>query len=150
MAGPSYTSRASESSNDEVLSLHDSSDESLDYERDNFSFGITLEEPKVDSWVGVKVEKATSSSKGRKTSPFEVYIARVIKVDEGGYEVSFLKEKSDGFYIMPEIEEVSYPHHRDEIVVLESPEQVYRNRVYGFSFPSTIKTILISHLAKLK
>ena len=52
--------------------------------------------------------------------------------------MSFLKEKSDGFYIglMPEIEEVSYPHHRDEIVVLESPEQVCRNRVYGFSFPS--------------
>ena len=73
------------------------SDYSLDYERDNFAFGITLEEPKVDSWVGVKVEKATSSSKCRKTSPFEVYIARVVKVDEGGYEVSFLKEKRDGF-----------------------------------------------------
>lgn len=34
-----------------------SSDESLNQEKDTFGYGITTDEPEIDSWVGVKLEK---------------------------------------------------------------------------------------------
>ena len=71
-----------------------------------FGFGLTFGEPTVDSWVGVKIEKYGSTSKGRKIKPFEVYIARVIECGDDGFGVSFLKEKSEGFYITTEHLEV--------------------------------------------
>lgn len=40
---------------DEVMSLHDSSDESLNMNEDTFGLGLSLGEPTLDSWVGVKI-----------------------------------------------------------------------------------------------
>ena len=122
-----------------------SSDESLNCDRDNFGYGITREEPKLDSWVGVKLEKGVSSCKGRKVTPFEVYIARITKVEEDGFEISFLKERSPGFYVVPDYADLSYPHRACELAVLEPPNPECRGRVNGFAFTTSIKEILISH-----
>lgn len=77
-----------------------------------------------------------STSKGRKINPFLVYIARVIECGDDGFGVSFLKEKREGFYITTENTEESYYHSEEELVVLENPCKVLRNRVHGFLFPS--------------
>lgn len=53
---------------DELMSQHDSSDESIDLGKYTFGFGITHDEPKVDSWDGVRLEKATSSKSRQRTS----------------------------------------------------------------------------------
>lgn len=83
---------------DEDTSLQDSSDNSLSLYENSFGLGLPLEEPAVDSWVGVKIEKYASTRMGRKIKPFEVYIARVIDCGDDGFGVSLIKEKSEGFY----------------------------------------------------
>lgn len=132
MADPSVVSRAGVSSDEELMSLNDSYDDSLNCEVQFYIWHYH----EVDSWVGVKVEKGMSSIRG--ITPCEVYIAKVLRVDEAGCEVSFLKEKCDGFYLEPEVE-VSYPHCQNDTVVLESPHHECRNHIYGFSFPSTLQ-----------
>lgn len=145
--GPSGLSRSAGVGDigDDQISLNDSSDESLNCDGDNFGYGITREEPKLDSWVGVKLEKGVLSCKGRKVTPFEVYIARITKVEEDGFEISFLKERSPGFYVVPDYAELSYPHRACELAVLEPPNPECRGRVNGFAFTTSIKEILISH-----
>ena len=131
-------------SSDDHMSVYDNSDESINLGQDTFGSGICMDEPEINSWVGVKLEKATAS-KGRKRDSFETYLARVTKVDVRGYEVSFLKEKFSDFYIMPEVEELSYPHHRNELVVLETPNTECRNQVYDFVFPPAVKSVVHSY-----
>ncbi|KAK3856733.1 hypothetical protein Pcinc_036955 [Petrolisthes cinctipes] len=71
--------------------------------------------PEEGSWVGVRVENVVSQ-----TNTFQVYVARVKSVDHEGYAVSFLNEKSKGFFISPNNEDI-YPVHRYELVILQSP-----------------------------
>ena len=65
------------------VSLHDTTDDSLGLE-------IPLEEPVLNSWVGVKVNKVCITSKGRNTNPFEVYMARVSPTT-GSWIMNFLE-----------------------------------------------------------
>lgn len=62
--------------------------------------------------------------------------------------MAFLKEKSEDFYVAPEVEEVSYPVHQEEMVVLDAPEPVTKARQFGFQFPFSLKTALRSYFAK--
>lgn len=87
VAGPSKRE-----SSDERMSVHDSSNKIINLGKDTFGNGITMDESEINSWVEVKLEKATSSS-SRQSNLFDTYLARVIKVDGAGYEVSFLIEK---------------------------------------------------------
>ena len=64
--------------------------------------------------------------------------------EKGDYTVSFLKEKSEGFYVAKEVEELSYPVHRKELIVLSTPASQYRQRVLGFIFPKDVKETLMS------
>ena len=60
--------------------------------------------------------------------------------------MSFLKEKSNEFYIVPDVEEVSYPVHQQEMVVLEVPELLQKASAFGFQFPLSLKNVLRSYL----
>ena len=90
-------------------------------------------------WIWVKVAKEETSGRGRLCKPsFEVYIGRVQDIDSEGMTVSFVKEKSTGFFFFPDQEDVSYPVLRSEVVVLDPPKPILRNRLAGFQFPSDI------------
>lgn len=51
---PVAQSSESESSDDH-MSVHDSSDESINLGEDTFGNGIIMDEPEINSWVGVKI-----------------------------------------------------------------------------------------------
>lgn len=140
------------SSEDEHISLHDSSDSTLILD-DGGEFGIQLPlaEPVNDSWIGVKVEKEETSGRGRVYKPsFEIYIGRVQSIDSEGMTVSFVREKSTGFFFFPDQEDISYPVLRSEVVVLDPPKPLLRNRLGGFQFPSDIITSIRSYFARDK
>ncbi|XP_064116092.1 nuclear distribution protein nudE homolog 1-like isoform X3 [Macrobrachium nipponense] len=46
----------------------------------------------------------------------------VKEIDERGLAVAFFKEKGKGFYITPEIEDISYPLEQNEVVVFHKPQ----------------------------
>ncbi|XP_064098554.1 uncharacterized protein LOC135209721 [Macrobrachium nipponense] len=147
---PPKPASSSDSENSDVplpLSV-DSSDDDIDLEQDPHSLCIKvpMTEPEVDSWVGVKVEKVATSTKGRKHKPFEIYIGRVKDVQEQGLAVTFLKEVSPGFYVYPDIEDISFPVHRREVVELQEPQAATIQRKYGFKFNSSIKSAIVSVL----
>ena len=55
--------------------------------------------------------------------------------------LTYLKEKSKGFYIFPEVEETSLVMPR-EIVCLHPPKPVSERRTFGFKFQSDIISVL--------
>ena len=65
------------------------------------------------------------------------------------YSVSFLKEKSERFYVAKEVENLSYPVHRKELIVLSTPSSQYRQRVFGFIFPKDVKETLMSFFLEI-
>lgn len=138
------------SNEEEANSVHDTSDESLNLD-DGGDFGIKLplEEPVDNSWVGVKIERVQASTSGRQQTPsFEVFIGKVISSDDGGLTVSFLRQKSETFYYFPDVEDSSYPVHRNEVVVLDNPGTLVQNRLQGFTFPSGIRASITSYFQK--
>lgn len=154
ICAPPATEDTDSNSSDELAIeeiVNNSSDDSIDID-DGGDFGIKLplEDPQQYSWVGVKVDKVQPSTSGRaQTSLFEIYIGKVLEVnDDGGFTVSFLKQKTDTFYFFPQIEDVSYPVHKDEMVVIDSPISQVQNRLMGFVFPSGIKLSCKSYFQK--
>ena len=112
---------------------------------------LSLTEPVNDSWVGVKIAKESTSGSGRLCKPsFEVYIGRVQAIDSEGMTVSFLREKSTGFFYFPDQEDISYPVFRSEVVVLDPPKPILRNRLAGFQFTSNIKLSMKSYFGNNK
>lgn len=55
--------------------------------------------------------------------------------------MSFLNEKAKGFYVNPETEENASVMEQ-ELVVLEPPTAVSKQRTYGFQFPEIVSSIL--------
>ena len=53
----------------------------------------------------------------------------------------FLKEKGNGYYVNPETEEIS-SLLEEELVVLEPPTAVSKQRTFGFQFPQNISSVL--------
>ena len=50
-----------------------------------------------------------------------------------------MKENSPDFYSAKEVEDISFPALRDEVVVLETPGACNKLRIYGFKFKSNVK-----------
>ena len=69
-------------------------------------------------------------------------------VKDEGLAVQFLKETSPGFYIYPDMEDISFPVLRQEVVVLQEPESKTVQRKFGFMFNTDIKTAIMSVLNK--
>ena len=143
---------ASSTDEEDVLSIHDSSDDSIDLD-DGGEFGIKLplQEPSINSWVGVKVERSHASTSSRPHSgqlSFEIYIGKVIDSNDEGMTVSFLKQKNETFYFFPDVEDSSCPVYKDEVVVLDDPVTKVMNRSAGFVFPSAIKSSIASYFQK--
>ena len=67
-------------------------------------------------------------------------------VQEQGLAVTFLKEVSPGFYVYPDVEDISFPVHRREVVELQEPQAATIQRKYGFKFNSSIKSAIVSVL----
>ena len=68
-------------------------------------------------------------------------LLQVTDYEGNGFAVSFLKEKANGFYVNPETEEIASVLE-EELVVLEPPTAVNKQRTFGFQFPDNISSIL--------
>ena len=65
----------------------------------------------------------------------------VSEYEDNAFAVSFLKEKDGGFYVHPEREEIASVME-EELLVLEPPKAVSKQRTYGFQFPQNVYSII--------
>ena len=139
LSSSSEENSENEGINEQDISIHDTSDDSIDIGPINYSIRVPLQEPREGSWIGIKVQKLVKSKKGRNITPFEVYIGKVKEIDEEGqFKVCFVREKNNAFYYDPEEEEISYPVMRQEIVSLDEPSYETKFRISGYQFPSKV------------
>ena len=129
--------------------LTQTSDESCGEEIADISEGVNipLEDPKLFSWVGVKVNKTVRLTRGRKTLTPDIRIGKVNCKDEKGLHIIFHEEIQPGFYINSAKTDCDIISN-DNVIVLKEPKYEHNRHIgeYGYRFPKTIKSIISTFL----